>query len=580
MLVSGTAFARDVDFTISLDNANIVPGRQTRLNITFSNSPDIPPTDIPVINGLDFRYIGSSKKADSVTHVYSVAALGTGEFWLGPFTFSYNGNNYISNDLLLRVSRDSGTVTKKAEERELKVTPETGSDDILRHIYIEPIIQRESVYVGERVPVTANLYSDWLDVEQVQVWDTPNPNYVTEKYVTGETSIVTKSGIKYVLVEFKKDIIFPAPGDYEFGPILATCNVAKKTDKLLNNNSVFYENFIGRSNSKPLEIQTGLINFNVLPLPRKDQPTDFRGAVGNFSLKAGVDTNKIDLGAPIVLTTEISGSGNFNSINPPIVEKMDGITPYDPTGELQDDAVVFTQLFKISSPRIKELPTATFSYFDPETKQYKTLRKGPFPLTVVVPEGFKEKEPEPLEIKDRNTEKSKDLGLVNIKRDLGKTYSHLSVFHTSTLFFFFIIIPVLLLAVAITVQQRIHKIETDKDYAGWLKASKMAKNDIEKLRSLLRKDESEGYYTHVFKTLQNYIGNRLDIDPGGISIDTVDKVLVSRIENKEITSELKKVFRDCYDIRYTPSKKEGIDLGETFESVESIIDYLNNKRKI
>lgn len=586
-LLAPSSQAKDIEFNLSLSDAITAPGRQVTVFLTFYGRTQMPMPNMPVIEGLDFNYIGSSSKkvehlgstVDAVIHAYNVIATKPGHYWIGPFTFSYEGNTFFSNDVLLRA--EAGSISR-AVEKTVSVA-EYEELDITKRVFIELDMDRTEFYVNEAVPITVKFFSDWLDVEDVQVWDAPNDSFVTNKYETGSSQIIERNGSRFVLVEFNKTIFAPEKGTFEFGPVLSSCQVAKKKAALLNNNEAFYNTYIGKSPNKKLELKIDPIEISVLPLPMSGRPSDFRGTIGDFSLDAKIDNNEVTLGSPVTLTITVTGEGNRSSVTAPIMKETDDITMYDPQAKLLDDGITFTQVLKISSPSIKEIPSVSLSYFDPVKKEYITLKSGPFPINMTVPEGFEQ----PGSIKKKisesvNKEKKErgDKGLIGIKTRIGRIYYNPPLIFRNRGFVLLQFLPLIALAVSILIQKRIHRLKTDRAYAGWLKASKAAKHDLEKLKKLLSKGEAEIYYSGVFKALQNYIGTRLDIDPGGISIDTVEKKLSPRLGNMAVADKLKKLFNDCYDIRYTPSKKMDIDPKETFETLEEVVDYLNNKEKI
>lgn len=583
--------AKDFEFNVSLSNEKTSPGRKATVFLTFYDITQMPLPNMPLIEGLDFNYVGTSSKklehygktVDTVIHAYNVVATKPGHFWIGPFTFSYKGDSFSSNDVLLRVESGAAPVYpgETVQDPETTAVSEIEEMNIEKRIFIELDVPRTEVYTNERVPITVKFYSDWLDVEDVQIWDAPNDHFVTNKYETGKTGVINRGNIKFVLVEFNKTIFAPEKGEFDFGPVLASCKIGKKTANLLNFNEKFYDDYLGKSTHEKLDLKIEPIKITVLPLPLPGRPADFRGSIGQFSLEAKIDNNKVDLGSPLSIVSTITGKGNINSITAPVLENSEGITTYDPVPEIHNDGMTYTQLIKITSPGIKAVPEIIFSYFDTEKKSYITLRNGPFPVSVITPDNYENQD----DIKQKPAgdgveEKQVNKGLVAIKKRLGKTYYNPPRLYLNKVFLIFQLIPILALFFSIMIQKRIHKLKTDRAYAGWIKASKMAKSDIEKLRYLLRNGEPEAYYLKVFKTLQNYIGTRLDLDPGGISVDTVDKLLAPKLDDKNISTKLKKIFNDCYDIRYARSEKAEVDPNKMFESLEEVVASLNGKEKI
>src|SRR5207237_8840377 len=98
----------------------------------------------------------------------------------------------------------------------------------------------------------------------------------------------------------------------------------------------------------------------------------------------------VQVGDPITVTTTISGRGNFDRVNAPVVEDEHGWHKYPPSSKFkQDDEVGLsgTKTFEmVLSPNEKKqgLPLLAFSYFDPVKEQYMTLHSEAIPINVQV----------------------------------------------------------------------------------------------------------------------------------------------------------------------------------------------------
>jgi hypothetical protein len=96
----------------------------------------------------------------------------------------------------------------------------------------------------------------------------------------------------------------------------------------------------------------------------------------------------VQVGDPITVTSAISGRGNFDRVNAPVLEDERGWHKYPPSSKFkQDDEVGAsgTKTFDtVLSPNEKKqtLPVLAFSYFDPVKEQYVTLRSEPIAITV------------------------------------------------------------------------------------------------------------------------------------------------------------------------------------------------------
>ena len=138
---------------------------------------------------------------------------------------------------------------------------------------------------------------------------------------------------------------------------------------------------------REVEIKSEPVALEVKPLP-PNAPVSFSGAIGNFTMATDAKPRTVQVGDPITVTTTISGRGNFDRVNAPVVEDERGWHKYPPSSKFkQDDEVGIsgTKTFEmVLSPNEKKqgLPLLAFSYFDPVKEQYVTLHSEAIPLNV------------------------------------------------------------------------------------------------------------------------------------------------------------------------------------------------------
>lgn len=580
ILSSAPIFAREIDFTISLSSESTQPGRQINLYIVIVGDADLPAINLPFTSGLDVKYRGVNRKpvevdgtpTISTTFTYNIVPRTEGSYNIGPLRFEFGENTYISNGVVLNVSKSAATPLYDEV---------SGDIDISDRIYLEVDFPKKVFYVNEAIPVVSSFYSDWLDVEDVKVWDDPSENYVTEKYETGETVIIEKGAGRVVRVNFLKTIFAPEAGKFDFGPVISSFTVVKKTAQLLNPNEEFYNKFLGKAARKDMEIKVDPIQITVLPIPSKGRPTSFTGAVGSYNMNVDIDKTRVKPGELINIAVNITGGGNTNMLRPPIMPKADGLVFYDPKVEIKSDGIKMSQSIKVSSPDVKELPELIFSYFDPEKGEYITLKKGPIHLDIIKPEkpplaaGEKKaalKEKEPVEVRP---------ALIGIKGNPGRLRVVDPYFFKRWPFAALVLFPLFVLAAAIAVERRLYILRTDKAYAGWLRALKVSKEDVHQAQSYLKRGDISGFYGQVFRTLQNYFALRLDVPSGGISAQSLDSLLSADIVESDVITNIKHLFNDCYTARYTSGEHKKLgkeDMAAALKSTKEVISYLDGIR--
>lgn len=132
------------------------------------------------------------------------------------------------------------------------------------------------------------------------------------------------------------------------------------------------------------------ITIRVKALPPTDTK-NFSGAVGSFSMAAHLNSNKLHKNESGQLVVTISGKGNFLQVDAPDINWPQGIEGFDAvaTDNLQKDKVPisgsrqYTYNFALDKEGTFVIPPVLFTYFNPVTKQYKTIKTDSLRFTVL-----------------------------------------------------------------------------------------------------------------------------------------------------------------------------------------------------
>lgn len=141
-------------------------------------------------------------------------------------------------------------------------------------------------------------------------------------------------------------------------------------------------------NAVPLNLQAAALVLEAQALPA-NPPDGFVNAVGIFSLESKVDDNEVREGDPINVDLIVSGRGNLDSLDAPVLSDPEGWKLYDATrnemGEerrLHSGTITFKQFMRPTA-RQTLIPPFRLAYFDPEAAAYKVLTTSPIPLKVL-----------------------------------------------------------------------------------------------------------------------------------------------------------------------------------------------------
>lgn len=131
--------------------------------------------------------------------------------------------------------------------------------------------------------------------------------------------------------------------------------------------------------------------LEIRPLPLAGRPPSFKNAVGRaFAIEVQAGRTVVRVGDPVELRILLRGKGRLAGLILPELSAM-GLpaqhfsAPEEPAaGEVLEDGKgkLFRVSVRLRSTEAREIPALSFTYFDPETGRYETMRSQPIALSV------------------------------------------------------------------------------------------------------------------------------------------------------------------------------------------------------
>lgn len=286
---------------------------------------------------------------------------------------------------------------------------EDPDERIRKNFFLRAELSKTDCYVGEPLMATFKAYSR-LDANSqvvrrpsltgfsvVEMVDAYNNQPDVEKY----------NGNFYFVHLIRKVQLFPLqPGNLTIEPaeVESVIQLRSSEDpaKRLRLRDLFRRGRADPSLRRQVVFKTSEVDVQVKQLPEEGQPENFDGAVGNFSVELVIDNLAAKQHQPSKITVNIHGSGNFPLITDPHVDWPDQLDVPPP---IVEEAVNKYQ-FPLSGVKRFQytidnrdtgtftVPAVSFSFFDPATASYKSVRSEP--LTFVVEPSENEKKTLPI----------------------------------------------------------------------------------------------------------------------------------------------------------------------------------------
>lgn len=249
-------------------------------------------------------------------------------------------------------------------------------------------LAKREFYVGEMVPITANLYVHRQTIlRRVGLIEIPKDNFAIQRFpLQGEEGVTHVAGVPYRVLTFRSTVSALKPGKFKLGPATSEVIVEVPTQ-----DNPFPHPIFSQAEPQKMRPPSNDIEVSVLALPEEGRPKGFTGVVGDFEMNMNAEPTSLAVGEPIAVEITINGTGNFDSIVAPSLAEAGSWKVYPAkrfsmgapdvmTGEAAQQ-VGFSQVI-IPQKQVTEVPSYEFSFFSPTKKKYVTLRTSPLPLEV------------------------------------------------------------------------------------------------------------------------------------------------------------------------------------------------------
>ncbi len=307
----------------------------------------------------------------SKTYTYFLTPLTKGKVTLGQAEITIEGEVYKTLPVEIEV-------TEAVEQPNDPNNIDYITDENIRLV---AEISDANPYLNEGITVVYKLYfRNPISISDVQEMESPTfGDFWSQMINIGRVQVNPRgnyNGEQFNEVVWRKVVLYPQKtGPLEIEPLTLNLSLSVPTNQ---------RDLFGRQ--IPVQAQkvitTGKKRINVRTLPLTDQPAEFSGAVGQFDFDVILDKSALKASESFQVKVKVNGNGNLKLFNLPRINVPKTLEVYEPEhkeevkvtlsgmqGSVEDVYTIVPQ-FQGKYP----IPTLEFSYFDPETATYKTLR--------------------------------------------------------------------------------------------------------------------------------------------------------------------------------------------------------------
>ncbi len=355
-------------------------GLNERLRVDFvmnENGDDFTPppfTNFQIVSGPQqsvSRSWVNGVRSFSKTYTYFLTPKRKGKVTLGQAEIVIKGEVYKTLPILLEVI---SAVEKPNDPNNIDyITDE--------NIRLVAEISNTQPYLNEGITVLYKLYfRNPISISDVQELESPSyGDFWSHLIKIGQVQVNTRGEYKgepFNEVVWRKVVLYPQKtGKLDIEPLSLNLSLSVPSDR----RDLFGRRILTQGQKT---ISAGRRVINVKSLPEKNQPTDYTGAVGSFDFDVIIDKNALKASESFQAKIKVKGNGNLKLFNLPSINVPNTLEVYEPEhsenvkislsgmeGTIED---IYTIVPKYQGKY--PIPPVQFSYFDPKTSNYKTLR--------------------------------------------------------------------------------------------------------------------------------------------------------------------------------------------------------------
>ena len=587
LLAGLDVFANDIQFTASAPNA-VVNGRRFNLVFSLKNAqpenlqiPDLSSFDVimgpSVSQGTEVQFVnGQVNRSENISYTYVLQPKKEGTFTISPAKITANGKTIMSNALTIKVLPEDQAGNAAAGNSGNAASTNISDEDI----FVKADFSRRKVFEQEHIIATVKLYYrvNIRGLEEIKfpeykgftVHDIPIP----EDKKNGMENVNGKNYKTYLL---KQSVLFPQKSgtlDVESGKVTTIIQVQ------VSNQRSFFDPF-GSYRDVKKEIAIPGAKIEVSPLPA-GKPASFSNAVGTFQLQSSINSENVKANEAINIKVKISGSGNIKYIKNPEIKFPNDFEVYEPRVDTKVNVsgagVSGTREIEyLAIPRFAgnfKIPSAQFSYFDINTKQYKTLSTPEYNL--MVEKGDASSSPHVMNYANKEDIRffGKDIRFIDTKNL--KIREKDDYLFGTTIFGLSYILPLSLFIILFILYRKQAKENANIALMKNKRANKQARKRLKVAETYLKTGNKAAFYEEILKALWGYTGDKLNIPVAELTKDNIEAELASHKVSPETINEFMQLLQMYEFARFAPTESVGT-MDDSYEKAIELISKLEDE---
>lgn len=367
-----------------------------------STNVEVP--EMPSLPNFNIYSAGQSRQVSMVNgkvtaHLqfnYILTPRFSGKTQIGAFTVKVAGKDYQTEPIEVEISRQTPSAPRTAweqirqkEKQKQEAQKKEEADNVnqkLPNFFMTAQTNTKKAYVNEQVTLKIRFYQAQNTLGQ-PLYDKPQLKGMFSEDISTRQGQKNFGNKTYYYTEIESALFGLVSGVAEIGPATVTYT---SSEGIFDAFDMFFR---GANGGQTHKVESDTLFVDIIPLPAENKPASFYGAVGNdYTVSSSLDSYEVTAGEPITLTVTVKGIGNLAAIKDiPVPEIDQTFRTYETSSNLNNKIaagrLTGTKIYKtVIVPRASgnyTIPKIAFSYFDTETKIYKTVYSEELHLKVL-----------------------------------------------------------------------------------------------------------------------------------------------------------------------------------------------------
>jgi len=532
----------NISYTLNTQGTNF-KGPQMKDFTILSGPNTSSSSSVQIING-------QITQSASYTYSFVVQALKEGTFNIPPATINVDNKEYKSNSLNINVVAGSAN-QQQQQQQQRNQTPQNNTQyNTSDQVFLRAVIDKSNPIQGEQIMLTYKLYYR-VQIYNYEIDSRASYNDFWTENLSSKGNLKqyneVVNGINYNVAEILQVVLFPQrSGKLKIEPQEIKCDLG----------GFFFRNMIN--------VKSNTLTIDVAPFPSQNRTAEFKGSVGNYTLKSEIDKNTLKTNEAATLKIKISGKGNIKMIEEPKINFPPNLENYAPKVTdnitINETGVSGSRTFEYliiprSSGEFKINPYV-FSFYNPSTKKYETLSTESIVLNVE--KGTEQQTGTPVNIVNKEDVKYIGTDIRFIKNSVLPLKIENKHFYNTRLFYLLFLLPLVLFILFIIIWRRHIKIASNSVLVKNRKANKLARKKLKQAALYMSSNKHELFYDEVSKAMWGYLNFKFNIPFSDLSKDTVYNTFKLKEIPDELAEQFINVLNQCEFARFAPGDKNHI----------------------